>query len=814
MAIKPVTPDDMVSHSLFIGATGAGKTNAMLYWMHRLFMERKDVALVLVDPHGDAAIDLVRSVPQGERRRITILDPEHVSFGLNPLALPPDTQGRDRVETIQTQVEQLSALLSDVFNTDVANAPRLMWIFKGALYYLYYIPHDSPTFKDLYLILCDFISLPRYQVEVMLKAVILDDEIVRRTIDAISKLEKDAFLSVVNRISNFVLPSHSLTSRTFCTRTSRLDFQEMTAPGSLTIFRLTKSLPYDFRRLISAAIVMRFYFEVEKRASSLEKAGEAPSARTPIILAIDEFQNISDLKLLDTILSESRKYGLHLWIVNQNVQQIRPELYSSICGNVGPIFAFRVGPADAAKMAELISPQLRKELADDLTVRRDYTCVVRKRPHGDASVRRMPLLFEPFPKLRDPLCGMKDVIEYMRKEMEDKYGGAQEAMDVIYKSPWDQIKESRPGTAASTSSTRAPFMPIHWKILTTGYLKLLSDVYALEFSRLRSELFQKYSWKTSIVQQSLNELVNAGYLTQTFGSQDYVREGKDSFGNPIWIHLNSSAKDKIDRAKTVTYALTPRALEWFQIRPGPSKVGDPKHVRMIEKLLKEDYWPSGYYCAVDWGETSSERPDIAVFVPAVTTFEDKEGLELPQRIPNPYVWDYTSAIAVEIEMSPQKSKKQLLKNYNKNKWFYAKIRFIVTSETHEEQLLRILGEDPPADPDKFLVDVIQFESLNQIEPEKDEPDQRTEEENLPRSSEEGSTLGKAEQAVLSYIIAHGFTSRDEIARSCTDAGAGEMGERSVSRYLKALTESGFLRKVGNGYELTALSRKHSGQDTL
>ena len=46
---------------------------------------------------------------------------------------------------------------------------------------------------------------------------------------------------------------------------------------------------------------MRFYFEVEKRAARLEKAGAPPTARTPIILAIDEFQNISDLKLLDTI---------------------------------------------------------------------------------------------------------------------------------------------------------------------------------------------------------------------------------------------------------------------------------------------------------------------------------------------------------------------------------------------------------------------------------------------------------------------------------------------------------------------------------
>ena len=130
----------------------------------------------------------------------------------------------------------------------------------------------------------------------MLKSRKINDEIIRSTIEAISKLQKDAFAPVINRIANFVLPPQSITSRTFCARTSKLDFAEMTTPGRLTIFRITKSLPYDFRRLISASIVMRFYFEVEKRAARLERAGEPPSARTPIILAIDEFQNISDLE--------------------------------------------------------------------------------------------------------------------------------------------------------------------------------------------------------------------------------------------------------------------------------------------------------------------------------------------------------------------------------------------------------------------------------------------------------------------------------------------------------------------------------------
>ena len=142
MTSSTVTAEDMLFHALYIGSTGAGKTNALLYWILRLF-ERKDVALVLIDPHGDAAFDLVRMIPESERGRIALIDPESVTFGLNPLSLPDGTQITNRVQVMQTQVEELSALLSDVLNTDASTAPRLMWIFKGALYYLYTISRQA-----------------------------------------------------------------------------------------------------------------------------------------------------------------------------------------------------------------------------------------------------------------------------------------------------------------------------------------------------------------------------------------------------------------------------------------------------------------------------------------------------------------------------------------------------------------------------------------------------------------------------------------------------------------------------------------------
>jgi len=62
-----IDDEEMIFHALFIGSTGAGKTNAMLFWLRRLFSNRKDVALVLIDPHGDAAVDLVRLIPKPER---------------------------------------------------------------------------------------------------------------------------------------------------------------------------------------------------------------------------------------------------------------------------------------------------------------------------------------------------------------------------------------------------------------------------------------------------------------------------------------------------------------------------------------------------------------------------------------------------------------------------------------------------------------------------------------------------------------------------------------------------------------------------
>ncbi|MDG6921522.1 MAG: TraM recognition domain-containing protein [Nitrososphaerota archaeon] len=89
----------------------------------------------------------------------------------------------------------------------------------------------------------------------------------------------------------------------------------------------------------------------------LERAGEEPITRTPVVLAADEFRDIAQLRVLRTILSQARKYGLYLWMVAQTLSEIPDDLMGYIQSNVGSVLAFRSSPDDSKKLAKLLYPQ-------------------------------------------------------------------------------------------------------------------------------------------------------------------------------------------------------------------------------------------------------------------------------------------------------------------------------------------------------------------------------------------------------------------------------------------------------------------------
>ncbi|MDE1852734.1 MAG: ATP-binding protein [Thaumarchaeota archaeon] len=798
--VQRFTTDDMLFHMLVVGGTGSGKTNAVLR-MLKLLHDKKEEgkpqpALFLFDPGGDASIDLLRATPKSRwKDRVVILDPQYVSFGFNLLSLPKGLTPEEKTEVLQTQVEEFSILLSDVFNTDATNAPRLMFVFKGALYYLYTFT-DNPTFWELYNLLLEFTKKSTGEIADLLRRRDVEPEVIHQTIEAISKLPKDAFMPVINRISNFVLPPSSITFRTFCSRESTIDLEKRMEPGMLTIFRIPSSLPSEFRRIFASAVVMKMYFVSLKRAKRLEREGEEPVARTPVILAADEFRDIAQLRILRTILSQSRKYGLYLWMVAQTLSEIPDDLMGSIQSNVGSVLAFRSSPDDSRKLAKLLYPQKTEAVESLIPGLEDYAAVVRKRPVGGKPTE--PPFRVTFPKLK-LLASFAEAMEYLKVDMEDLYGGAVGDKTLKYEKDLAEAKKQRGECPLGG--------PLNWMPL--AYLHRIGTEIA--FRHMARIFEERCHWDRNVLQVGLNFLADRGYVRERpEGGQLYM--GKDpSTGEPMWKEPETEAEKM--QARQVYYSMTQLAQDdFFRFDVAKwrknGRVGGPLHVKTMLQLL-EKYWEKGYWCAFDRGDRAGPFPDILYIEPKVEYKQGKEGMVYARVKPDE--WDEESRTAIEVEITPAKNPAQLKDNWQKNVSRYRKVTFVVVSLNQVPKVRDILQDkdrltfdvvhEPLGMSDAELDRLVEYEALEQ------EPEARKEDTVSPPTSTadnkplQPSDLEDDELHLLALMLKLGYQNMKTLGSNL------DVSERTMTRLLKHLRELGLIFRQGKGYAVTQDGRK-------
>lgn len=735
MSSEELTLDDLKSHAYVLGATRSGKTNLQLFLQNCLHgkqnQQKYPCAMIYIDPHGDASLQL--AMIQEKWQDLLILDPLYTAYSLNPLELPtlPDIGSpeyrRERTMAVQNQVEQMSIVMREMFSTSAEQAPRLMWMLKGALYYLYagtdptnatsgpsddeidseesgsitqqrsenahsdidrvrFVrqPGSNITFLDLYYLLNEMTRIDKDELEVLLKSQLIPDEVVSKTMEAISKLEDNAFAAAMNRISNFVLPLASITARTFCKRDSKLDFSEMLKPGKLTIFRIPKSnLPEDFCTMLTSAIVLRIYFMVQARARQLERmglAGSASGGRTSVYVFIDEFQSISKLGILSTILSESAKFGLYLNIAHQNISQIPDDLFDAIIGNAGMIFAFRLGPDDARTISKVMAPD-EDRWAKAIVRLPNWLSVVRMNPRGDSALART-LRFE-VPRVRDPLHTQREVIDYMMTEMEQRYGGDHEL------STRDREPIYRAAMEEAVSAKGLPQLrPVEENILYIIDSRRLESK-EMKFRSLAKIMQEQFGWNLSVTLGAVNSLVDKGYLHDLGIFYDPSIVGK-----PDNATLN---EDEKDRSRETSFALTDYAKYSFlnqDIRGG--RTGRNIHWNMLRYLIHYYRERKGFSCTVDYGKSNKRWPDIIVYPLKTSFIKDRDGSIKEMHDPNH--WDIKNRFAVEVETRPRKNQRQLMKNYYKSvipPGQYARVLFYVASQKHRKDVLDLLRAKPP-----------------------------------------------------------------------------------------------------------------------
>jgi DNA helicase HerA-like ATPase len=316
--------EDLHRHAYVIGQTGSGKTTFLKLLVHRL-KELRNVAIIVVDPHGDMAKELAEEIPEA-----LYLHPIRSPFGLNPLDLPKH-DNRDFAVTIAIDI--LIEMFKEVLKLmeTAVNVKYLLQVLLRA----FYSKTDSPTLAMLYNAI-----LGLYNGELDLD---VDDEEWQRQLEALQNMQDQTFISALSRLEPY---AHDKLLLRITSRTT-LDFERIMSPGSITIFAVPKAdLGENLARLIASTIVMKLWFEVLARA-------RMNKPRTPVFLVVDEFQFVADLPIIDTILSEARKYGLHLVIAHQHTKQIPDTLLQSVMSNCAVKVAFQVGGADIKKLATM-----------------------------------------------------------------------------------------------------------------------------------------------------------------------------------------------------------------------------------------------------------------------------------------------------------------------------------------------------------------------------------------------------------------------------------------------------------------------------
>jgi hypothetical protein len=132
--------------------------------------------------------------------------------------------------------------------------------------------------------------------------------------------------------------------------TPRNDFRFLMDNRWIFIAKLSEgTLGKETASLMGSLIVSQFHFAALSRADTEEHN------RVPFYFYADEFQSFVTPSF-NLMLSEDRKYGLHLTLANQSASQLAEEVRKAIFANVATIVGFQMGFQDRELLAPIFYP--------------------------------------------------------------------------------------------------------------------------------------------------------------------------------------------------------------------------------------------------------------------------------------------------------------------------------------------------------------------------------------------------------------------------------------------------------------------------
>jgi len=322
-------------HIYIVGKTGTGKSTLI---ENMVISDVNDGhGLALIDPHGDLTEAVLDFMPKKRIKDVIYFNPGDIEY---PIAFNP-------LESVHPDQHHLIASgLISVFKKIWFEfwGPRLEHILRNSILTLLERPQST------------ILDIPRLLTDKDFRGGIIgkvkNQQVREFWFSEFEKysayLKTEAVSPILNKMGQFLtsFPLRNIVGQ----KENTFDLRKIMDEGKILIVNLAKGkIGEDNCSLLGAMIVTKIWL------SALSRANLPEEKRRSFYLYVDEIHSFLTLSFTD-ILSEARKYGLHMTLAHQYIDQLDEKIRGAIFGNVGTIIFFRVGIDDAEHLAKQFYP--------------------------------------------------------------------------------------------------------------------------------------------------------------------------------------------------------------------------------------------------------------------------------------------------------------------------------------------------------------------------------------------------------------------------------------------------------------------------
>jgi len=329
--------DDRLRHMYLIGKSGTGKSTLLETMITQDI--KNGFGVGVLDPHGETIDKVLEYIPDERMNDVVIVDPSDADcpVGINLLELSDPSQKNLMASALVAAIKQ---------HFDYSWGPRLEYLLNYALLTLLEVPGTSMLGITRLLEDDNYLKYILHNVKDPVVLKFWNTEY--KAMKGNQKLVTEAIAPIQNKVNRFLA---STTIRNILgQRRSTIDIWDIMNSGKILLMNLSiGKVGQDNANLLGALLVSRIQF------MALQRAKIPYDARRPFYLYVDEFQNFATGSF-ESILSESRKYKLGLYLTHQYTAQLPEELLKAVFGNVGTIASFALGAPDARALSNEFAP--------------------------------------------------------------------------------------------------------------------------------------------------------------------------------------------------------------------------------------------------------------------------------------------------------------------------------------------------------------------------------------------------------------------------------------------------------------------------